>query len=540
VAERSFRLPVISLFVLTLVLVAPRSVWGNTFNVPSGDVAGLIAAIETANSNDEADTINLAASSAYNLSAVYGTCVPTEEIGCPGPNGLPVITSAIVIEGNDSIIARSGTDKFRLFEVGDGGALTLNDLTLTGGDMTGVGSGGAIQATASSATLTLNHCTVSSNSAIEGGGISHQGNSSTLTLIRTRVLDNVVTSDVSLVVGGGVGASSRNGTMTLIDTTIDGNQAVATGPMNGAHGGGIAIEGVVTVTMIRSTISNNVVSASGNTASGGGFDDEGGSSVSMLNSTISGNQVRGMADPGLFGGATARGGGFESGGGGAATLNNVTITNNTVAHPDPDGAQGAGIDNPTADNLLVSEVFLRNTIVAGNGAAPASPDCFGPVTSQGHNLIGNANGCAIMFLGSDIAGESVGLGLLAANGGPTQTHALLPGSPAIDAGDPGTPGTGGTACEATDQRGVARPMAGERGGMALCDIGAFEAPAPCLGDCDDRGMVTVDEILILVNIALGNAALSVCPAGDGNTDGQVTVDEILTAVNNALNGCQGR
>jgi len=61
----------------------------------------------------------------------------------------------------------------------------------------------------------------------------------------------------------------------------------------------------------------------------------------------------------------------------------------------------------------------------------------------------------------------------------------------------------------------------------------------CVGDCNGNGQVTVDEILTLVNIALGKAQLSDCGAGDANNDGQITVDEILTAVNNALNGCAG-
>jgi len=62
-------------------------------------------------------------------------------------------------------------------------------------------------------------------------------------------------------------------------------------------------------------------------------------------------------------------------------------------------------------------------------------------------------------------------------------------------------------------------------------------PVPCIGDCDRQGTVTVDEILTMVNIALGNAAVSTCNAGDANNDRQITVDEILSAVNNALNGC---
>jgi len=62
-------------------------------------------------------------------------------------------------------------------------------------------------------------------------------------------------------------------------------------------------------------------------------------------------------------------------------------------------------------------------------------------------------------------------------------------------------------------------------------------PRPCVGDCNDDGTVTVDEILTMVNIALGNAPVTACEAGDANQDGQITIDEILTAVNNALNGC---
>jgi hypothetical protein len=62
-------------------------------------------------------------------------------------------------------------------------------------------------------------------------------------------------------------------------------------------------------------------------------------------------------------------------------------------------------------------------------------------------------------------------------------------------------------------------------------------PSPCVGDCDGHGTVTVDEILTMVNIALGNTPVGHCLPGDANDDGQITVDEILTAVNNALNGC---
>jgi hypothetical protein len=63
------------------------------------------------------------------------------------------------------------------------------------------------------------------------------------------------------------------------------------------------------------------------------------------------------------------------------------------------------------------------------------------------------------------------------------------------------------------------------------------APGQCVGDCTGGGTVTVDEIVTLVNVALGSAGLSECPAGDSDQDGKITVDEILVAVNKALNGC---
>lgn len=62
-------------------------------------------------------------------------------------------------------------------------------------------------------------------------------------------------------------------------------------------------------------------------------------------------------------------------------------------------------------------------------------------------------------------------------------------------------------------------------------------PTPCSGDCDGSGTVTVDELITMVNIALGNSPVSACAAGDANGDGQITITQIIAAVNNALNGC---
>jgi hypothetical protein len=65
-------------------------------------------------------------------------------------------------------------------------------------------------------------------------------------------------------------------------------------------------------------------------------------------------------------------------------------------------------------------------------------------------------------------------------------------------------------------------------------------PGPCVGDCDGNGVVTVDGVVKMVNIALGTAELSVCPIGDADGSGDITVDEIITAVGFALSACPGR
>jgi len=81
-------------------------------------------------------------------------------------------------------------------------------------------------------------------------------------------------------------------------------------------------------------------------------------------------------------------------------------------------------------------------------------------------------------------------------------------------------------------------------GFANCSIGAYEydspgPPAVCLGDCDAGGSVTVDELVTLVNIALGSSPVADCSTADVNRDGRVTIDELVQAVNAALSGCPG-
>ena len=175
---------------------------------------------------------------------------------------------------------------------------------------------------------------------------------------------------------------------------------------------------------------------------------------------------------------------------------------------------------------------MTATIVAGN-TAPPGPDVDGPVNSGGYNLIGNGSGSS----GFSGTGDQVGtetapidplLGPLTDNGGPTQTHALLFGSPAVDVIPTGD------CAVATDQRGIARP----RG--SGCDIGAFEGQFDSLrGDADGDGDVDVADYLQLVECFSGTATpiASDCDVFDFDGDADVDLSDFV-AFQAAFTGTQ--
>ncbi len=238
--------------------------------------------------------------------------------------------------------------------------------------------------------------------------------------------------------GGGAIFNRESASLTLINVGLTQNDAL--------YGGGIANDGTGSLTVIDSLVAGNT--ALGDV--GGGFDIDEGVEATLTNVTVTGNSA------GEGGGLWVRALPDAS-----ATLNNVTVTNNTAI----EAGDGGGLHKSGA----ATSVVLRNTIVAGNSNSVGSPDCDGAITSQGHNIIGNDTGCTFTSATGDQVGTAASpidpkLGPLTDNGGLSMTHALLAGSPAIDAGDPATPGSGGTACAATDQRGVPRN----------CDIGAYE------------------------------------------------------------------
>jgi hypothetical protein len=198
-------------------------------------------------------------------------------------------------------------------------------------------------------------------------------------------------------------------------------------------------------------ITNSAFYSNTTTRSGGALLNSFGEAA-IVNSTFAGNQA--ADDAGAIYLATD-----------PATLNNVTVAGNTAQHSHT-GVGGGGL--VVASGVVVT---ASNSILAGNtDLGSQAPDCAGTLITGGHNLIQSTTGCTLSGTASgDITGTSALLGPLQDNGGATWTQALLPGSPAIDAGSPALPGSGGAACEAADQRGVSRPQGN------ACDIGAFEA-----------------------------------------------------------------
>ena len=362
IASLTYRVfvPFVGILLVGTVLVAISLSVAHADVVEVGcSVTELIDAINTANSNGQPDTINLAPSCTYTLTTTNNTT--------DGSNGLPSITSEITINGNGATIERSSSDLFRIFHVAITGTLTLNDISIANGNPGDYRGGGVYN----EGVLNVNNCTFSGNRATYGGGIYNESTEGRVNISNSTFFDNEVT----------------------------------------LGGGGICHIGTLDVSVNNCTLS-------GNTASfGGGIYSEGPLNVS--HSTIYSNT------------STAFGGGIY--------------------------------------NTLGATIGVTNTIIAGN----SGENCFGTITSGGYN-IESANDCGLSATG-DITNSTTittTLGPLQDNGGPTWTHALLEGSPAIDHIPYATNGCGTE--YTTDQRGVGRPQPPE----GSCDIGAYEYEPP--------------------------------------------------------------
>jgi hypothetical protein len=298
-------------------------------------------------------------------------------------------------------IVVSGGGISRVFEIAAGAVVAMNDLVVADG----AGAG-------------------------QGGGIRNYG---TLRLDRMVVRNNTETSagPADYTRGGGGIYNGDSATLHLTDSTVRDNASV------NHPGGGLYGFFNSTVNITRSTISGN---SSGDVAGGLRLLGNG----NVVNSTFSANTS-----------TTWHGGGiFHTDG--TLTVINSTFAGNIAPAGTASGIVVASFGSP-------AELTLTNSVMAGTGGAFACAIELqgGPasITSGGGNVIsdGSCNPDGI----TDQSNTDALLGPLADNGGPTLTHALGAGSPALDA-------AGAGACPATDQRGVARPQG------PGCDTGSFE------------------------------------------------------------------
>ena len=374
-----------------------RPAFAAVLECPSGDVACLIAAINTANANGEVNTIRLAAGT-YTLAAA--------DNDADGPNGLPSITSALTIVGDgaaNTIVEREASaPPFRLLHVGQAGLLRLEGVTVRGGftrsnPLGPVFAGGGLH---NRGTVIISQSTVAGNmhSGSSGGGIFSSGR---LVIVKSIIADNRATQ------GFGGGLWSLPGAI-IVNSTISGNVAPSGG---GVSTGGFSTDGSATV--IGSTIADNFADE----GNGGGLLSMSGSVV-IINSTIARNRNR-----------TGRGSGIAVGTG--------IVTNSTIA-----------LNRGGPALLASSALALQNTILALNAPGSIAPDCAGAVTSLDNNFFGDPR-CATTLLPQDQTGDP-GLGDFTDDGTPGGGHVpLVAGSAAIDAGNDG-------ACLPTDQRGQRR------------------------------------------------------------------------------------
>jgi len=323
----------------------------------------------------------------------------------------------LAIQGpGQSLLTVDGADADRVFVHTGTGTLAIADLAVSHGHLSGDYNGGCVRSygNVEITRSRVSDCVVAAISYAAGGGVAARAN---VTLIDSTVSGNTVTTDnnyYGYLYGGGVNAV---GELAVTRSTISGNQITFTGaysPYSIGYGGGINARADATVT--ASTIDGNTSASFG----GGLFiagHDHVFSRLDIVESTISGNAA------GNAGGGVSVGGLFRTYLG-SVVLHSDTIARNTA------GAAGGGLH--FRDYVLVD---TQSTLVASNVAAAAADlNADESLAVYGaDNLIMEATDT--VDLPADTLREDPLLLDLADNGGPTRTHALAAGSPAIDAGN---------------------------------------------------------------------------------------------------------
>ena len=340
---------------------------------------------------------------------------------------LPVVTTnfnVLTISGPGAEnLAVNGNAKSRVFHVGPyGGSVTISGLTIINGHASGTfpnDSGGGIYNDHSP--LTLKNCVIVGNAADHwGGGIYNDGDGSSASL-------EINYSSISGNSGDGAiyndAAHTGQARVVINNSSLSGNLGVA------IHSSAISMfGGIARVDVVNSTISGNA----------GGINNDYDSDLGVSNSTVSNNS-------------------------GSAIYNvwSISITNSTFSN---NSGTGIFMSNPAGRSMM----FIGNTVLKASSSGQNINHCETcKIKSYGYNLSSDGAGGYLNGPGDQINTEPM-LGPLQDNGGPTLTHALLPGSPAIDAGDPNF-----TPPPLYDQRG--RGFDRVRG--SRIDVGSFEVQA---------------------------------------------------------------
>jgi hypothetical protein len=385
-------------------------------------------------------------------SGVSGTIVLT--------SGELLVTKNVAIRGaGANRLAVDGNASSRVFHITPGTTVTIAGLTITNGLVTTswpADVGGGIWN--DHATLTVYNCNIRGNSGrAAGGGMINDGRAANATL----TVSNCTISGNTAGWGGGLlnaGESGGSAKLTLTASTVSDNLA-------SFYGGGLfnyGNAGNATVAVVASTLSNN----SANDSGGGIFNDAesaGNATLTVSTSTLSGNS------------AVVYGGGILNwGGSGNAALVALadTFANNSAS-------VGGGVHNDAGFGGSAGAEIGDCILKAGASGGNIFNGTTATITSRGYN-ISSDNGSGLLTATGDRVATDPKLGPLAGNYGPTATHALLPGSPAIDGGNRTVILV---LSRNVDQRGFPRPadfgnIANAAGGDGS-DVGAFEVQPPC-------------------------------------------------------------
>jgi hypothetical protein len=351
--------------------------------------------------------------------------------GIMSGGGSVVVNSSLIMDNHAQPASSNGIGGGLFL----GGPATITDSTISGNTAAGFGGGIKVfEPFPSNNRITVTRSAILGNQAVGGGGLSN--NVGNVTIDNTIVSGNVATGGRTAS-----GLDSQFGRMTITDSIISDNT------------GGSGIKNYDQLMISGSTISGNSTPYEG-----GGLDLEIGTAT-VVNSTFSGNTA------GTSGGGTWMYSDPLFGGDDFLDLTSVTITGNVAKGVDSPFRGGGGVAASRSTNTRVN---VRNSLIAKNTSASVGADVLGYVDSAGYNLVGVADDSS-GWTSTDSLGHSFApldplLGPLQDNGGPTPTHSLLLGSPAIDTGD-------FRLLNSLDQRGTVRL---HNGVNPPVDVGAYD------------------------------------------------------------------